>query len=78
MTTTTTTMFRMVLILLSMGIYLFTTQRRTPATIITRKTFNSGIINDFKRGIIYSIIYNLRGEILIQPEDFFDVLFFLK
>jgi len=60
MTTTTTTMFRMVLILLSMGIYLFTTQRRTPATIITRKMFNRGIINDLKRGVIYSI--NYRGR----------------
>jgi len=60
MTTTTTTMFRMVLILLSMGIYLFTTQRRTPATIITRKMFNRGIINYLKRGVIYSI--NYRGR----------------
>jgi len=40
----TTTMFRIFLILISMGMNVFTSHRATPAIIKTIKTVNSGII----------------------------------
>jgi hypothetical protein len=40
----TTTMFRIFLILISMGMNVFTSHRATPAIINTIKTVNSGII----------------------------------
>ena len=46
---TTTTIFKMFLILRSIGMNELTTHRRTPTMIITSKIDNSGIINDFKK-----------------------------
>ena len=59
-----------------MGIYLFTTQRRTPTTIITRKMFNSGIINDLKMRT--NIFYNLLENFEHNPTIFFEVLHLLN
>ena len=52
-------MFKIFLILRSIGIYVFTAQRRTPTMIITSKIDKSDILIDF-RSLIYRGLFYIK------------------